>query len=118
MNLARDLLFNDTRNQLNDETREKLMQLHNSTTKSRRSIDGNARNSRLNTITELETTGKYQLYYNYILLLCQAIVCCKLHWKREWFSWKVILFFIRKTGRFKSRSWESKGRKIEDAKNV
>lgn len=65
MNLARDLLFNDTRNQLNDETREKLIQLHNSTTKSRRSLDGNARNSRLNTITELETTGKYQLYCSY-----------------------------------------------------
>ncbi|KAK0076555.1 hypothetical protein PV325_005196 [Microctonus aethiopoides] len=57
--LARDLLFNDGGRNLNDETREKLQFLNNTTLNGRHSSshikDFNA--DKLNTITELDATG-------------------------------------------------------------
>ncbi|KAG7211007.1 hypothetical protein KM043_016375 [Ampulex compressa] len=58
--MARDLLFNDGGRNLNDETREKLQFLNNTTINGRHSnihIKDMHSNDRLNTIAELDSTG-------------------------------------------------------------
>ncbi|XP_076640104.1 rac GTPase activating protein tumbleweed [Colletes latitarsis] len=58
--LARDLLFNDGGRNLNDETREKLQFLNNTTLNGRHSnmhIKDIHQNDKLNTIAELDSTG-------------------------------------------------------------
>ncbi|XP_076643278.1 rac GTPase activating protein tumbleweed [Halictus rubicundus] len=58
--MARDLLFNDGGRNLNDETREKLQFLNNTTLNGRHSnmhIKDLQQNDKLNTIAELDSTG-------------------------------------------------------------
>ncbi|KOX70636.1 Rac GTPase-activating protein 1 [Melipona quadrifasciata] len=58
--LARDLLFNDGGRNLNDETREKLQFLNNTTLNGRHSkihVKDVRQNDKLNTIAELDSTG-------------------------------------------------------------
>ncbi|CAK9812948.1 Rac GTPase-activating protein 1 [Anthophora plagiata] len=58
--MARDLLFNDGGRNINDETREKLQFLNNTTLNSRHSnihIKDIHQNDKLNTIAELDSTG-------------------------------------------------------------
>ncbi|XP_015605276.1 rac GTPase-activating protein 1 [Cephus cinctus] len=58
--LARDLLFNDGGRNLNDETREKLQFLNNTTLNARNSnvyLKEMQHNDKLNTIAELDSTG-------------------------------------------------------------
>ncbi|XP_033333684.1 rac GTPase activating protein tumbleweed [Megalopta genalis] len=60
ISMARDLLFNDGGRNLNDETREKLQFLNNTTLNGRHSnihIKDLQQNDKLNTIAELDSTG-------------------------------------------------------------
>ncbi|XP_078053130.1 rac GTPase activating protein tumbleweed [Augochlora pura] len=60
ISMARDLLFNDGGRNLNDETREKLQFLNNTTLNGRHSnihIKDLQHNDKLNTIAELDSTG-------------------------------------------------------------
>ncbi|KAI4498287.1 hypothetical protein M0802_006773 [Mischocyttarus mexicanus] len=57
ISLVRDLLFNDGGRNLNDETREKLQFLNNTSINGRNSNVHIHHNDKLNTITELDSTG-------------------------------------------------------------
>lgn len=60
MILARDLLFNDNKCRMNNETLEKFAFLNNTNTSRSTNLGGNhLSHGKLNTITEMNSTGIY-----------------------------------------------------------